>query len=104
MNLVANAVRHAGTPGRVTIVGTSEDGAVRLEVTDSGPGIDPELLPRLFERFAKDPASPGFGLGLAIARGLAEAHGGSIGAASEPGRGTTMTVKLPTGAELLGSS
>ena len=94
-NLVSNAVRHAGQPGWVRVEATSEGGWVEVQVADSGAGIDPEVLPRVFERFAKDAASPGFGLGLAIARGLVEAHGGTLTAASEAGGGTTMTVRLP---------
>ncbi len=94
-NLVSNAIRHTGRPGTVEIVAASEGGWVEVRVVDSGAGIDPEVLPRVFERFAKDSASPGFGLGLAIARGLVEAHGGTLTAASEPGAGTTMTVRLP---------
>jgi len=100
-NLVSNAVRHAGHSGSVKVEAIEVSGAVQLSVIDSGPGIDPDLLPRLFERFAKDSASPGFGLGLAIARGLVEAHGGTLHAASETGQGTTMIVRLPpTTAEL----
>jgi len=94
-NLVSNAVRHAGRPGTVTLTASQTEDQILLSVIDSGPGIDPAVLPRLFERFAKDPASPGFGLGLAIARGLVEAHGGTLTAASEVGQGTTMTVNLP---------
>jgi len=100
-NLVSNAVRHAGHSGSVKVEAIEVSGAVQLSVIDSGPGIDPDLLPRLFERFAKDSASPGFGLGLAIARGLVEALGGTLHAASETGQGTTMIVRLPpTTAEL----
>ncbi len=94
-NLVSNAVRHAGSPGSVELGAAAVDGWVELRVVDSGAGIDPEVLPRVFERFAKDPASPGFGLGLAIARGLVEAHGGTLVAASEVGEGATMTVRIP---------
>ena len=68
-----------------------------IEVIDDGPGIPPELLPDVFERFAKDPASPGSGLGLAIARDLVQAHGGTIEAISPAGQGTTIRVRLPRG-------
>jgi len=66
-------------------------------VADSGPGIPAAAMPHLFERFWKaDPASrAGAGLGLAIARGIVEAHGGKIWAESSPGRGTTMRFTLP---------
>ena len=98
-NLVSNAVRHASRPGTVRLIAVAADGAVEVLVVDSGAGIDPEVLPRVFDRFAKDPSSPGFGLGLAIARGLVEAHGGTLSADSESERGTTMTIRLPVDAE-----
>jgi two-component system sensor histidine kinase BaeS len=96
-NLTANAIRHApgGTEVRLRIRRAPERPVVRLEVIDAGPGIDPAILADVFERFVKGPASRGSGLGLAIARSLVEAHGGTISATSEPGRGTTMTVELP---------
>jgi len=97
-NLVSNAVRHAGRPGTVRVVASETAGSLEIAVVDSGAGIDPDVLPRVFERFAKDAASPGFGLGLAIARGLVEAHGGTLSASSEVGAGTTMVVRLPLGA------
>lgn len=94
-NLVSNAVRHAGRPGAVQLQATEVDTAIELAVIDSGPGIDQALLPRLFDRFAKDASSPGFGLGLAIARSLVESHGGTLTAVSDPGQGTRMIVRLP---------
>ena len=94
-NLVSNAVRQAGRPGRVQLTATTVGETVEVRVADSGSGIDPAVLPRVFERFAKDASSPGFGLGLAIARGLVEAHGGTLTAASGADEGTTMTVPLP---------
>ncbi len=96
-NLVANAIRHTPPGGRVTLAGSVEaDGRwVRLEVIDTGPGIDPGLLPHVFDRFVKGETSRGSGLGLAIARQLVLAHGGEITAASGPSSGTTMRVRLP---------
>jgi two-component system sensor histidine kinase BaeS len=96
-NLVANAIRHTPSGGHVTLAGSVEaDGRwVRLEVIDTGPGIDPALLPHVFDRFVKGEGSRGSGLGLAIARQLVLAHGGEISAVSPPGRGTTMRVRLP---------
>jgi two-component system sensor histidine kinase BaeS len=96
-NLVANAIRHTPRGGHVTLAGSVEaDGRwVRLEVIDTGPGIDPALLPHVFDRFVKGEGSRGSGLGLAIARQLMLAHGGEIAAVSPPGRGTTMRVRLP---------
>ena len=64
-------------------------------MSDSGPGIAPELLPHVFDRFVKGAGSRGSGLGLAIARGLVEAHGGTIEVQSPAGGGTTFRVELP---------
>ena len=95
-NLVANAIRHTPSGGRVTVTGAVEEGRwVRLEVHDTGPGIDPALLPHVFDRFVKGDSSRGSGLGLAIARQLVLAHGGEIAADPPPGVGTTIRVRLP---------
>ena len=95
-NLVANALRHTPPGGRVTVIGGVDPGAwVRLEVRDTGRGIDPELLPHVFDRFVKDDASSGSGLGLAIARQLVVAHDGDIDAESRLGQGTTIRFRLP---------
>jgi two-component system, OmpR family, sensor histidine kinase BaeS len=96
-NLVANAIRHTPSGGRVTIAGAVEAGgrSLALEVSDTGAGIDPALLPHVFDRFVKGDASRGSGLGLAIARQLTEAHGGEIDARSVVGEGTTIRVRLP---------
>jgi len=67
-----------------------------ITVRDEGPGIAPELMPRLFERFAMGPGSEG--LGLYLARGIAEAHGGTLTVESKPGRGTAFHLSLPLGA------
>ena len=96
-NLVANAIRHTPDGGHVTVAGTVEaDGRwVRLEVRDTGRGIDPELLPRVFDRFVTGDSSRGTGLGLAIARQLVLAHRGEITVDSTVGVGTTFRVRLP---------
>jgi signal transduction histidine kinase len=95
-NLVANALRHTPAGGTVTVAGAVESGRwVRLEVRDTGRGIDPALLAHVFDRFVKGEDSRGSGLGLAIARQLVVAHGGEIAAESEPGAGTTIRVRLP---------
>ncbi len=99
-NLLDNAMRFTPSGGRVTVSAERRDGAVDVRVADTGPGIAPEHLPRLFERFYRvDPARSaregGTGIGLAIARSVVEAHGGRIWAESSPGRGSVFTFELP---------
>jgi signal transduction histidine kinase len=94
-NLVANALRYAGSGGTVRIAGRATPDRVELDVVDDGPGIPPDLLPTVFDRFAKSPESRGSGLGLAIARAIVEAHGGRISAESSEGSGATIRVDLP---------
>jgi two-component system sensor histidine kinase BaeS len=99
-NLVANALGYAPRASTVSILGAAPGpgpGTVTISVVDHGPGIAPELLPHLFERFVKSDDSRGSGLGLAIARRLVEAHGGSIRAESPAGGGTSITFELPAG-------
>jgi two-component system OmpR family sensor kinase len=99
VNLLGNARTHT-PPGTTVTVGLSTaDGSVLLRVSDDGPGIPPELLPRVFERFARGDgsrsrAAGSTGLGLAIVSAVAEAHGGTVGVRSSPA-GTTFTVRLP---------
>jgi signal transduction histidine kinase len=99
-NLVENAVRYTGT-GTVTVSAAPEDGGVWIRVSDTGVGIAPEHLSRIFERFYRvDPSRSrnegGTGLGLAIVKHLVEAHGGRVQAVSELGRGTTVSVFFPS--------
>ncbi|QRK09237.1 GAF domain-containing sensor histidine kinase [Archangium violaceum] len=98
-NLVANAQKHspAGIPVRVDVTRQQrEDGPWALvSVKDQGPGISPEVMPRLFERFAKGPGSKGLGLGLYLVRSIAEAHGGTLTVQSEPGKGALFVLALP---------
>jgi two-component system OmpR family sensor kinase/two-component system sensor histidine kinase BaeS len=104
-NLVTNALRHTTAGGRVTLGAEPiPDGSgIRLWVADTGEGIPPEDLPRIFDRFWRGDQArsretgAGSGLGLAIAKGLVEAHGGRIWAESDgvPGRGTTISCLLP---------
>ena len=99
-NLIDNAVRFTPAGGSVTVSARRRNGAVEVAVSDTGAGISPEHLPRLFERFYRaDPARArgdgGTGIGLAIARSVVEAHGGQIRAESEPGRGSVFTFDLP---------
>jgi two-component system sensor histidine kinase BaeS len=96
-NLVANAIRHTPEGGSVTVAGAVESDArwIRLEVRDTGRGIDPGLLPHVFDRFVTGDSSRGTGLGLAIARQLVLAHRGEITVESTVGAGTTFRVRLP---------
>jgi len=99
-NLLDNAIRFTPEGGTVTVWAERHDGAVDVHVADTGPGIAPEHLPRLFERFYRvDPARSkkegGTGIGLAIARSVVEAHGGRIWAESSPGSGSVFTFELP---------
>jgi signal transduction histidine kinase len=97
-NLLDNAIRHGR--GRVVLRAHRENGAVRLEVADDGPGFAPDDLDHVFEPLfrsdrARAPRTGGTGLGLAIARRLARAHGGDIEAANAPGGGARATLTLP---------
>jgi signal transduction histidine kinase len=96
-NLLANALRHTPAGGRVTVSAraSTEGDSLTVDVADTGRGIAPDLLPRVFDRFVKGEGSAGSGLGLAICRDIIEAHGGEISIASEPSRGTTVTFSLP---------
>ncbi|MDQ3949085.1 MAG: GAF domain-containing sensor histidine kinase [Gemmatimonadota bacterium] len=96
-NLVGNALKFTPENGRVEIRVTVRDAVVEFAVRDTGPGIASEDLPHVFDRFwqAKKTARAGLGLGLAIAKGIIEAHGGDIHVESEPGRGSCFTFTLP---------
>jgi PAS domain S-box-containing protein len=101
-NYLNNAVKFTPAGGRITIRAAAEpDGGVCFAVTDSGPGIAPAELPRVFGRFwqAKRTAHLGSGLGLAIAKGIAEAHRGRVWAESTPGEGSTFFLVLPHSTE-----
>ena len=99
-NLLGNVRAHtpAGTSARVAVA--TDDGMARIEVEDFGEGIDPDQLERVFERFfrtdsSRSRASGGVGLGLSIVAAVAEAHGGSAAARSQPGGGSTFVISLP---------
>jgi signal transduction histidine kinase len=98
-NLVSNALRYTQPGGEIRLSADASDGSLLLKVHDTGKGIAPEDLPQVFERFFRaDKARPEngeTGLGLAIARSIVEAHGGSIRVESAPGAGTTFVVSLP---------
>ncbi len=93
-NLLANAVRYTPDGGAITLEASAKDGGARIVVADTGRGLTPDDAARMFERFVKSADSGGSGLGLAIARSIVEAHGGTITATSQPGEGTTVTIRL----------
>ncbi|MBM7118874.1 sensor histidine kinase [Archangium primigenium] len=96
-NLVGNALKYTPSGGRITLRATPEPGQVRITVEDTGPGISPEDLPHVFGRFwrAHRATAQGTGLGLSIAKGIVEAHGGTIGVESRYGEGSTFFFTLP---------
>lgn len=96
-NLLGNAVKFTPEGGRIRVACTTEPIHVRFSVEDSGPGIEPEHLERLFDPYwqEKRTARMGTGLGLPIAKAIVEAHGGSIEVVSRPGEGTTFSFTLP---------
>ncbi len=99
LNLLSNAIKFTQAGGRITIRTSSADGRAVLSVGDNGPGIPAEHLPHLFDRFYRADASRsrekgGAGLGLAICRRIAEAHGGTLEVASTVGRGSVFTLRL----------
>jgi signal transduction histidine kinase len=102
LNIVTNAIKYTPRGGTIALVLEEDDAAVTFTVRDTGIGIAAGDLPHIFERFWRaDPARsrtgdrPGVGLGLAIAKWIVEAHGGSITVQSRPGRGTMFTIRLP---------
>jgi heavy metal sensor kinase len=100
LNLLDNAIRYTPLGGLIALAISSDAGQVAVRVRDTGPGIAPEHLPHLFDRFyradrGRSRAEGSSGLGLAIAQGIAQAHGGGISVASTPGAGSTFTVWLP---------
>ena len=96
-NLVGNAVKFTQSGGAITLSAAREDGKVQCSVADNGPGIPAAQIPRLFGKFwqAKRGDGRGVGLGLAIARGIVEAHGGTMTVDSEEGKGSVFTFELP---------
>jgi PAS domain S-box-containing protein len=100
-NLLTNAARYTPPGGNVSVTGTREAARVVLRVRDTGVGIDPALLPELFNTFVRGARSPdraqgGLGLGLSLVRALTELHGGTVSAHSDgPGRGSEFVVRLP---------
>jgi PAS domain S-box-containing protein len=96
-NLVGNAIKFTPAGGKVILRARLVDGEVRFSVTDTGPGIPAEQMPHIFGRFwqARSADRRGIGLGLAIAKGIVDAHGGRIWVESQPGRGSEFIFTLP---------
>jgi two-component system OmpR family sensor kinase/two-component system sensor histidine kinase BaeS len=94
-NLVSNALRHTPRGGSVTVRASDDRRRVEVSVRDTGSGMTADELAHAFDRFYKGASSRGSGLGLTIAKNLVAAHGGTINATSEVGRGTTITFTLP---------
>jgi signal transduction histidine kinase len=99
MNLLTNAVKYSPPGGAITLAAAAAPlGFVRFAVRDQGPGVPPESVTHVFDRFYRAPGQtqkPGAGLGLAIAREIVVAHGGSIACTSEPGKGSEFYFLLP---------
>ena len=99
-NLVSNAVAHTPPGGSVVLAANAESSAVRIEVSDTGVGIPAEALPKVFDRFfrldsSRSQTSGGTGLGLAIVQSIMLLHAGKVEIASQLGRGTTVTLRMP---------
>lgn len=98
LNLVSNAVKYNVVNGRITLSASRQDDMVQIDVADTGPGIEPEDIGHLFERFYRIPGSEGAegsGLGLSVAQKIVEEHHGRIEVSSVVGEGTTFTIYLP---------
>lgn len=99
-NLIGNAVKYTPNGGAITVKAERREGEVALIVADTGPGIPPEDMERVFNSFVRTihDGQDGAGLGLALVRRFVELHGGTVELESVPGQGTTVTVRLPSGA------
>jgi len=99
VNLLSNAVKYSFPNSRITVRLAAQGGDVLVAVTDTGVGIAKQDLPHLFQDFARGHSQPegvsGCGLGLAISRRIVDVHGGTVAVESEPGKGSTFTIRLP---------
>lgn len=99
-NLITNAINYSPGGGKVTVTARTLGENLEIRVTDTGVGIDPSELPKIFDKFyrVKSPKTRdvmGTGLGLSIVKGVVEAHLGTIDVESEPGKGTSFRILLP---------
>jgi two-component system sensor histidine kinase SenX3 len=99
-NLIANAIKYSPVQTEIIIEGRADEHALIIEVTDQGYGIPAHSLARIFEKFyrvprVEDADVPGTGLGLSLVREIVELHGGRIAVKSEPGVGSTFSIRLP---------
>ncbi len=99
-NVIGNAVKHSPNGGRIWVRGFERAGEVHFSVRDEGPGFAPEDAQKLFDKYYRSPAErhrkvPGSGLGLYIVRTIAERHGGTVSAHSEPGQGAEFEMVVP---------
>lgn len=96
-NFVSNAVKHTPRDGTIRVTARAEEGSIVFEVIDSGPGVPAEVVPHIFDRLVRGPSGRalGLGLGLHIARGIAEAHGGSVGVETAEGQGSRFWMRVP---------
>lgn len=98
-NLLSNAIRYTPAGGQVSVHAVGANGALRIEVHDNGPGIDPDEIEIIFQPFKRGKSArrfpEGMGLGLSIARDLVRAHGGELGVESTPGEGSRFVIEIP---------
>jgi signal transduction histidine kinase len=101
LNLLSNAAKYTVAGDEIEVRAAADNGAVLVSVEDHGPGVPPDQQRLVFEKFGRvnsgGRSKPGAGLGLFIARSIAEAHGGTLDVRSDPGSGATFTIRLPIG-------